>query len=116
MSFLVILLSSAGKIDGTGLPGGLIIYQGHLFPLKGHLCAEGFFERLLGRGLGGGRLFGFLRGLGACRKLGQGSFFLENLRKPRENGQILERTMVEKNGESRKPPVGWCILGSVRSR
>ena len=21
-----------------GLPGGLIIYQGHLFPLKGHLC------------------------------------------------------------------------------
>ena len=22
-----------------GLPGGLIIYQGHLFPLKGHLCA-----------------------------------------------------------------------------
>ena len=25
------------KIDGPGLPGGLIIYQGHLFPLKGHL-------------------------------------------------------------------------------
>ena len=24
-------------IDGPGLPGGLIIYQGHLFPLKGHL-------------------------------------------------------------------------------
>ena len=21
-----------------GLPGGVIIYQGHLFPLKGHLC------------------------------------------------------------------------------
>ena len=27
----------ARKIDGPGLPGGLIIYQGHLFPLKGHL-------------------------------------------------------------------------------
>ena len=27
-----------GKIDGPGLPGGLIIYQGHLFALKGHLC------------------------------------------------------------------------------
>ena len=26
-----------GKIDGPCLPGGLIIYQGHLFPLKGHL-------------------------------------------------------------------------------
>ena len=26
------------KIDGPGLPGGLIIYQGHLFPLKGHPC------------------------------------------------------------------------------
>ena len=25
------------KIDGPGLPGGLIIYQGHLFPLKGRL-------------------------------------------------------------------------------
>ena len=25
------------KIDGLGLPGGLTIYQGHLFPLKGHL-------------------------------------------------------------------------------
>ena len=25
-----------------GLPGGLIIYQGHLFPLKGHLCASFF--------------------------------------------------------------------------
>ena len=24
-----------------GLPGGLIIYQGHLFPLKGHLCPCG---------------------------------------------------------------------------
>ena len=22
-----------------GLPGGLTIYQGHLFPLKGHLCS-----------------------------------------------------------------------------
>ena len=30
----------------------------------------------------------------------QGSFFLENLRKPRDNGQLLERTMVGKNGES----------------
>ena len=28
----------------------------------------------------------------------QGSFFLENLRKPRENGRFWERTMVEKNG------------------
>ena len=27
----------ARKIDGPGLPGGVIIYQGHLFPLKGHL-------------------------------------------------------------------------------
>ena len=26
------------KIDGPGLPGGLIIYQGHLFILKGRLC------------------------------------------------------------------------------
>ena len=26
------------KIDGPGLSGSLIIYQGHLFPLKGHLC------------------------------------------------------------------------------
>ena len=25
------------QIDGPGLPGGLIIYQGPLFPLKGHL-------------------------------------------------------------------------------
>ena len=35
----------------------------------------------------------------------QGSFFLENLRKPTENGWFLKRTMVEKNGEStpRKP-------------
>ena len=24
--------------NGPGLPAGLIIYQGHLFPLKGHLC------------------------------------------------------------------------------
>ena len=42
-----------------GLPGGLIIYQGHLFPLNGHLCAvlEGEprnpqFELLQGSGLG----------------------------------------------------------------
>ena len=28
------------KIDGTGLPGGLIIYQGHSFPLKGHLWSQ----------------------------------------------------------------------------
>ena len=26
-----------GAIDGPGLPGGFIIYQGHLFALKGHL-------------------------------------------------------------------------------
>ena len=26
-----------GKINGPDLPGGLIIYQGHLFALKGHL-------------------------------------------------------------------------------
>ena len=25
------------QIDGPGLPVGLIMYQGHLFPLKGHL-------------------------------------------------------------------------------
>ena len=32
-----VLLGCFGrKIDGPGLPGGLIIYQGHLFPLKGH--------------------------------------------------------------------------------
>ena len=30
----------------------------------------------------------------------QASFFLENLRNPRENGWFLKRTMVEKNGES----------------
>ena len=28
------------KIDGPGLPGALIIYQGHLFPLKGHLWLQ----------------------------------------------------------------------------
>ena len=40
-----------------GIPGGLIIYQGHLFALKGHLCATAFckaasFEReaLFGHG------------------------------------------------------------------
>ena len=32
----------ARRIDGPGLPGGLIIYQGHLFPPKGHLCPEPF--------------------------------------------------------------------------
>ena len=37
MSFLIVLLE---KIDGPGLPGGLLIYQGHLFPLKGHLCRK----------------------------------------------------------------------------
>ena len=26
------------KVDEPGLPGGLIIYQGHLLPPKGHLC------------------------------------------------------------------------------
>ena len=26
------------KIDGPGLPGGVIIYQSHLFPPKGYLC------------------------------------------------------------------------------
>ena len=34
MSFLVVL---GGKIDGPGSPGGLVIYQGHLFALEGHL-------------------------------------------------------------------------------
>ena len=29
------------KVDGPGLPGGLIIYQGHLLPLKGHLWLDG---------------------------------------------------------------------------
>ena len=34
-----VLFSCFGrKIGGPGLPGGLIIYQGHLVPLKGHLC------------------------------------------------------------------------------
>ena len=27
-------------IDGPGFPGGLIIYHGHLFPPKGHLCRQ----------------------------------------------------------------------------
>ena len=39
------------KIDGTGLPGGLIIYQGHLFPPKGHLWGCPFWggsKRLTG--------------------------------------------------------------------
>ena len=31
----------ARKIDGPGLPGDLIIYQGHLFPLTGHLWLGG---------------------------------------------------------------------------
>ena len=30
----------------------------------------------------------------------QGSFFLESLQKPRENGCFLKITMVKKNGES----------------
>ena len=30
----------ARKIDGPGLPRGSIIYQGHLCPLKGHLCSN----------------------------------------------------------------------------
>ena len=34
MSFLVVLLE---KIEGPGLPGGSILYQGHLFSQKGHL-------------------------------------------------------------------------------
>ena len=29
-----------GKIHGPGLPGGLIIDQGHLFAVKGQLCAQ----------------------------------------------------------------------------
>ena len=28
------------RIDGTGLPGGLIIYQGHLFPQKDTYAKE----------------------------------------------------------------------------
>ena len=32
------------KIDGPALPGGLIIYQGHLFPLKGHLWQPEFLN------------------------------------------------------------------------
>ena len=35
-----------GKIDGTGVPGGLIIYQGHLFLLTGHLCPLSCFGEL----------------------------------------------------------------------
>ena len=42
--FIGVLFGCFGRnIDGdpwfTGLPGGLIIYQGHLFALKGHLLA-----------------------------------------------------------------------------
>ena len=33
----------------------------------------------------------------------QGSFFLENLRTPRENGWLLKRTMLEKNGKGISP-------------
>ena len=40
------------KVDGPGLPGGLIIYHGHLFPLKGHpmLLCGGFVLLLVYRG------------------------------------------------------------------
>ena len=52
MSYLVVLLDKSMAIPG--LPGSLIIYQGHLFPLKGYLW--------------GGVLFpGFLDCLGAVR-------------------------------------------------
>ena len=34
------------KIDGPGLPAGLIIYQGHLFAPKGHLCKQASSSRL----------------------------------------------------------------------
>ena len=45
----------------------------------------------------------------------QGSFFLENLQKPRENGCFVKRTMVEKNGEStpRKLDEPMCCLRQV---
>ena len=36
------------KIDGPGVAGGLIIYQGHLFPLKGHM--NGTFSRARKKG------------------------------------------------------------------
>ena len=35
----------ARQIDGPGVLGGFIIYQGHLFPLKGHLWLGPFGER-----------------------------------------------------------------------
>ena len=38
MSIGVLLGCFGGKIDGPGLPGGLVFYQGHLFALNGHLC------------------------------------------------------------------------------
>ena len=43
----------------------------------------------------------------------QGSFFLENLRKPRENARFLERTMVEKNG-SKQPLEHWFNLAEEK--
>ena len=42
-----VLFSCFGRtIDGPGLPGGLIIHQGHLFPLKGHLWQWSFADLL----------------------------------------------------------------------
>ena len=32
--------------DSTGLPGGLLICQGHLLTLKGHLCQVGVLVQL----------------------------------------------------------------------
>ena len=40
-----------------GLPGGLTIYQGQLFALKGHLWRRLFFTSLLGGGGKGGKGF-----------------------------------------------------------
>ena len=38
--FLGVLFGCFGrKMDGPGLLGGLIIHQGHLFPLKGRPCS-----------------------------------------------------------------------------
>ena len=41
----------------------------------------------------------------------QGSFFPENLKKPRENGRCLQRTMIENNGES--TPGNVCMFKCI---
>ena len=63
LAFLRTALAAFGQIDGPGLPGGLIICQGHLFPLKGQgfLCASGVRKgspRQSQHSLGGTAIFG----------------------------------------------------------